>query len=177
MTAEKISRAVQRLRKVLSRHPEAGIHADEPAVARWEQGLRVVCTHANGTRIATDLPAEIGGTGDQVTPGWLMRAGLTSCVASRIAMGAAAEGIVLTRLEVAATSTSDARGLFGITTDLGEPITAGPRDLRLEVRISASAVPAQRLRAIIDESYRCSPVSAALVSAVPVVLHVEIDPS
>ena len=177
MTAEMISKAVQRLRKVLSRHPEAGIHADEPAVARWEQGLRVVCTHANGTRIATDLPAEIGGTGDQVTPGWLMRAGLTSCVASRIAMGAAAEGIVLTRLEVAATSTSDARGLFGITTDLGEPITAGPRDLRLEVRISASAVPAQRLRAIIDESYRCSPVSAALVSAVPVVLHVEIDPS
>ena len=177
MTADTISKAVQRARNVLSRHPEAGIHADEPAIARWGQGLRVVCTHANGTQIATDLPAEIGGTGDQVTPGWLMRAGLASCMASRIAVGAAIEGIVLTRLEVSATSTSDARGLFGITTDLGEPVTAGPRELRLEVRIGASGVPPERLQAIIDESYHCSPVSAALVSAVPVALQIEIDPS
>jgi uncharacterized OsmC-like protein len=177
MTAETISRAVQRLRDVLSRRPEAGIHDDEPAIARWGQGLRVICTHANGTQIATDLPAEIGGTGDQVSPGWLMRAGLASCVATRIAMGAAAEGIVLTRLQVSATSTSDARGLFGMTTDLGEPITAGPRELRLKVLIGASGASRERLQAIIDESYHCSPVSAALVSAVPLALHVEIDPS
>ena len=175
MTAETISKAVQRVRNVLSRHPEAGIRADEPAIARWEQGLRVVCTHANGTQIATDLPAEIGGTGDQVTPGWLMRAGLASCLATRIAIGVAAEGIVLTRLEVSATSTSDARGLFGMTTDLGEPITAGPRELRLGVRIGASGVSRERVQAIIDESYHCSPVSAALVSAVPVALHIEIE--
>ncbi len=92
MTAETVSKAVQRVRNVLKCRPEAGIHADEPAIARWAQGLRVVCTHANGTQIATDLPTEIGGTGDQVTPGWLMRAGLASCVATRIAMGAATEG-------------------------------------------------------------------------------------
>ena len=177
MTAETISKAVQRVRNVLSRHPEAGIHADEPAIARWGQGLRVICIHANGTQIATDLPAQIGGTGDGVTPGWLMRAGLASCVATRIAMEAAAGGIVLTRLEVSAASTSDARGLFGMTTDLGEPITAGPREVRLEVRVGASGVPRERLQAIIDESYHRSPVSAALLSAVPVALHVEIDPS
>jgi uncharacterized OsmC-like protein len=177
MKAETISKAVQRVRNILSRHPKAGIHADEPAIARWVQGLRVVCTHANGTQIATDLPAEIGGTGDQVTPGWLMRAALASCVATRISMEAAAEGIVLTRLEVSATSTSDARGLFGMTTDIGEPITAGPRELRLEVRIGAPGVPRERLQAIIDESYHCSPVSAALENAVPVVLQIEIEPS
>lgn len=177
MTAEMIAKAVQRVRHVLSRHPEAGIHADEPAIARWGQGLRVICTHANGTQIATDLPAEIGGTGDQVSPGWLMRAGLASCVAARIAMGAAAEGILLTRLEVSATSTSDARGLFGMTSDIGEPITAGPRELRLEVRIGAAGVPREKLQAMIDDSYHCSPVSAALENAVPVVLQVEIEPS
>jgi uncharacterized OsmC-like protein len=175
MTAETISKAVQRVRNVLSRRPEAGIHIDEPAIARWVQGLQVICTHANGTQIATDLPAEIGGSGDQVTPAWLMRAGLASCVASGIAMRAAAEGIVLTRLEVTVTSTSDARGLFGMTTDLGEPITAGPRDLRLEVRIGASGIARERLQAIIDESHRCSPVSAAL-ERVPVVLQLEIEP-
>jgi uncharacterized OsmC-like protein len=177
MTAETISKAVQRVRDVLSRRPEAGIHADEPAIARWGQGLRVVCTHANGTQIATDLPAEIGGTGDLVTPGWLMRAGLASCVATGIAMRATADGIVLTRLEVSATSTSDARGLFGMTSDLGEPITAGPRELRLEVRIGASGIPRERLQAIIVESHRCSHVSAALENAVPVVLQIEIEPS
>lgn len=177
MTGETIAKAVQRVRNVLSRHPEAGIHADEPAIARWEQGLRVVCTHANGTRIATDLPAEIGGSGNQLTPGWLMRAGLASCVATRIAMEAATRGIALTRLEVSATSTSDARGLFGITTDAGEPIPAGPRELRLAVRIGASGIPPERLQAIVDESHHCSPVSAALVSAVRVALSLEIDPS
>jgi uncharacterized OsmC-like protein len=177
MTAQTISKAVQRVRNALGRHPEAGIHADEPATARWRRDLRVVCRHGNGTQVTTDLPVALGGSGDQVTPGWLMRAGLASCLATRIAVGAAVQGIDLTRLEVSATSTSDARGLFGMTTDLGEPVTAGPRDLRLEVRIGASGVPAERLQAIIDESYHCSPVSAALVNAVPVALHIEIDPS
>jgi uncharacterized OsmC-like protein len=176
MTAETISKAVQRVRDVLSRHPQAAIHTDEPAIARWVQDLRVTCTHANGTQVATDLPAEIGGSGDQVTPAWLMRAGLASCVASGIAMRAAAEGIVLTRLEVSAASTSDARGLLGMTTDLGEPITAGPRELRLEVRIGASGISRQRLQAIIDESHRRSPVSAAFETAVPVALQIEIEP-
>ena len=176
MTAETVAKAVQRVRNVLSHHPQAGIYPDEPAIARWGQDLRVVCSHPNGTRIATDLPAEIGGSGDQVTPGWLLRAGLASCVATRIAMGAAAEGIVLTRLEVSATSTSDARGLFGMTTDAGEPITAGPREVRLQVRISAAGVAPARLRAIVDESHHCSPVSAALLSTVPVALQIEIDP-
>ena len=113
MSPETIAKAVQRVRTVLSRHPAAGIHADDPAVARWGQDLRVVCTHANGTQIATDLPTEMGGT--------------------------------------------------------------GPRELRLEVRLGASGVPCEKLQAIIDDSHRCSPVSAALVSAVPIALHVEID--
>jgi uncharacterized OsmC-like protein len=177
MTAETISKAMQRVRTALTVRPQAGIHADEPAVARWSQGVRLLCQHANGTQIATDLPTALGGTGDQVTPGWLLRAGLASCVATRIAMQAAADGIVLTRLELTATSTSDARGIFGMITDLGEQITAGPREVRLQVRIGAPGVTAERLQAMIDESYHCSPVAAAVADAVPVALHIEIDPS
>jgi len=176
MTAETISKAVQRVRNVLSRHPEAGIHADEPAIARWGSGLRVMCSHANGTQIATDLPAQIGGTGDQVTPGWLLRAGLASCLATRIAMEAVAAGIVLTQLEVSAESTSDARGLLGMTTDRGEAITAGPREVRLRVRVGAAGIARERLQAIVEESHRCSPVSAAVASAVPIAVSIEIDP-
>jgi uncharacterized OsmC-like protein len=177
MTAETIAQAVRRVRAVLNRRPQAAIHADDPAVARWQQDVRVICHHANGMQIATDLPIELGGTGAQVTPGWLLRAGLASCLATRIAMGAAADGIALTRLEVLATSTSDVRGMLGIAGDHGEQIAAAPREVRLEVRVGAPGIARERVQGLIDESHRCSPVSAALGNAVPVVLQIEIDPS
>jgi uncharacterized OsmC-like protein len=177
MTAEAISQAIRRVRTVLSRRPKAAIHDDDPAVARWQHDVRVVCHHENGTQIATDLPAELGGTGDKVTPGWLLRAALASCLASRIAMEAAAGRIALTKLEVLATSTSDARGMLGMTSAVGEQITAGPCEVRLTVRISAPDVPRERVRTLIDESHRCSPVSAALGNMVPIILQIEIEPS
>src|SRR5580704_16493259 len=114
MAAQDIAAAVRRVESVLKRRPEFGIHDDAQAIACWGSGLRVVSSHENGTQILTDLPAELGGSGDQVTPGWLLRAGLASCLATRIAMGAAASGIDLRTLEVAASSRSDARGLFGM---------------------------------------------------------------
>jgi uncharacterized OsmC-like protein len=177
MTAETISKAMERVRNVLSRRPEAGIHVDEPAVARWGQGLRVTCSHANGTRVATDLPSEIGGSGDQVTPAWLMRAALASCVATGIAAEAAARGIELTRLEVVADSTSDMRGLLGMADERGERVAAGPREVRLAVRVGAAGAAREQLAAIIDHSCRCSPVTAALESAVPVAVQIAIEPS
>ena len=175
--AEKILKAMQRVRAVLARRPEAAIHADEPATARWEEGLRVVTRHANGTQITTDMPAELGGEGNQVSPGWLLRAGLASCLATRIAMEAAAAGICLTRLEVTARSHSDARGLLGMTDERGEPVTPAPGEVQLDVSIDAANVPHERLRAMIEASRRCSPVSAALEQALAVRLRVYIGAS
>ena len=172
---DKILQAMQRVRAVLTRRPQAGIHADEPATALWEGGVRVMTRHPNGTQIATDMPAEIGGDGNQVSPGWLLRAGLASCLATRVAMEAAAAGILLTRLEVTAKSTSDARGLLGMMGEGGEPVTPAPSEIELEVRIGASNVPCERVRSMIDTSFRCSPVSAAVAGAVPVGLHVDIE--
>jgi len=63
-----------------------GLLPDRPATARWERGTRVVASHANGAQMATDMPNELGGTGDGVTPGWLFRAGLASCAATSIAL-------------------------------------------------------------------------------------------
>jgi uncharacterized OsmC-like protein len=168
---------MQRVRVVFARRPEAAIHADEPAVAGWEGGVRVVSRHANGTEIATDMPVELGGTGDQVSPGWLLRAGLASCLATRIAMEAAATGISLARLEVRARSTSDARGLLGMAGDGGVQITPAPGEVQLEVRIGAPNAARERLQAMVEDSFRCSPVSAAVERAVPVTLRLEIDPS
>jgi uncharacterized OsmC-like protein len=176
MTAATLAQAIARVKTTLTRRPQTGMHADSPAIARWVQDCRVVCEDEKGTQIATDMPVQLGGTGDRVTPGWLMRAGLASCLATRIALGAAAEGIEITRLEVSARSTSDARGLFAIKGAAGEEISPGPCEVRLEVRINARDVPRERLQALIEESYRCSPVSAALENVVPIALRIEIEP-
>jgi uncharacterized OsmC-like protein len=175
MASQEIAAAMQRVEAVLRRRPEAGLHDDAPATARWESGARVVSSHANGTRLLTDMPTELGGSGDQVTPGWLLRAGLASCLATRIVMSAAAAGFELAVLEVVASSRSDARGLLGMREASGNPVCAGPRDIQVLVRIAAPGVSPERLRILIDESNRCSPVSAALREAVPMALYVEVD--
>jgi organic hydroperoxide reductase OsmC/OhrA len=123
----------------------------------------------------TDMPAELGGSGDQVTPGWLFRAGLASCFATRIAMEAAVAGIELTLLEVLASSRSDTRGALGMADVSGEPVGAGPRDVQLLVKIAALGAAAQDLQNLIEASHRSSPVSAALRDAVPVALRIEVQ--
>ena len=73
---------------------------DVPAAAHWTGGTRVRTSHPDDMRFATDLASELGGTGDQVSPGWLMRASLAACAATFIAMKAAEQGIALASLEV-----------------------------------------------------------------------------
>ena len=174
MASQEIAAAMQRVEAVLKRRPEAGLHDDAPAIARWQSGTRVVSSHSNGTRLVTDMPTELGGSGDQVTPGWLVRAGLASCLATRIAMGAAAAGFELAMLEVSASSRSDARGIFGMPEASGAPVGAGPRDVQVFVRIAAAGVSPERLRILIEESDRCSPVSAALRDVVPITLRIDV---
>jgi uncharacterized OsmC-like protein len=176
MTTATIATALERVRSVLARRPEAALHADDPAIARWEQGLRVVSRHARGTHIATDMPRELGGEGQEVTPGWLLRAALASCLATRIAVEAVEREIVISQLEVVASSESDARGLFGMTDAAGERIPPGPLAVQLRVRIAAANVSAETLRTLIEESHRCSPMRCAVESSVPVSLAVDVDP-
>lgn len=175
MTMQTIAAAMQRVESVFQRRPEAGLHDDAPATAHWQSGTRVVSRHANGTQVLTDMPSELGGSGDQVTPGWLLRAALASCAVTRIAMAAAAAGVELTRLDVSASSRSDARGLLGMANANGQPVPAGARDVQLAVRIAAHGVAEERLRALVEQSHGCSPVTASLQSVVPVDLRIEVD--
>ena len=177
MTTEEIAAAMQRTESVLRRRPEAGVHDDTPASARWDGGLKIVTTHANGFQLETDMPEELGGRGQDVTPGWLIRAALASCAATRIAMAAATEGIALSALELTASSRSDARGIFGMTDRDGSPISAGPREVHLHVRICAPGVSKERLKRLVENSHRCSPVSCAMQEAIPVALRTEVEDS
>ena len=167
--------AMQRVETVLRRRPDMGLHDDAPATVRWSAGTRVVARHANGTEIPTDMPAELGGSGERVTPGWLFRAGLAACAATCIAMKAAADGVALTTLEVQATSRSDTRGLLAMADEHGAEVSAGPVDVALGVRIGAAGVAAERLRALVDAALRCSPIPVAVRNATPVALSIVVD--
>jgi uncharacterized OsmC-like protein len=167
--------AMQRVETVLRRRPDMGLHDDAPATVRWSAGTRVVARHANGTEIPTDMPAELGGSGERVTPGWLFRAGLAACAATCIAMKAAADGVALTTLEVQATSRSDTRGLLAMADEHGDDVSAGPVDVALGVRIGAAGVAAERLRALVDAALRCSPIPVAVRNATPVALSIVVD--
>jgi uncharacterized OsmC-like protein len=174
MGVEQIAAAMDRVASVLRRKPQAGISDDSTATARWDGGLRASVRSEAGQSVATDMPIEIGGEAGAVTPGWLLRAGLASCAVTRIAMAAAAEGITLETLEAVATSRSDARGLLGVREADGQPVAAGPLTMALHVRIGASGVPAERLRALVASTVDCSPVTCAVEQPLPVALHVDV---
>ena len=169
-----IAASIERVKAVLRRRPDIGLKDDASATTRWQGGTRVVASHANGTRIETDMPVELGGTGDQVTPGWLMRAGLASCVVTRVAMAAATEGIELDLLEIVASSRSNACGLFDLPDATGAPVGAGPLGIELMVRIAAAGVAPERLRALVEDSNRTAPVSNAICNATPLALTVDV---
>lgn len=175
MALQDVGVALQRARTVLTRRPSAGMHDDAPATAFWENGTRVVARHANGSQVLTDMPSELGGSGDQVTPGWLFRAGLASCAATSIAMNAATQGIELTTLEVHASSRSDTRGVLAMAGADGQLVYAGPCDVQLQVRISARDVAPERLRSLIEQSLRSSPIPTAVRDPVPMGLHIEVE--
>ncbi|MDO9074377.1 MAG: OsmC family protein [Rubrivivax sp.] len=172
-----IATAVQRVRSVLKRRPETGLHEDAPATARWQGGTRVVASHANGAQVLTDLPSELGGSGDQVTPGWLFRAGLAACATTSIVLKAAAEGIELAALEVRAGSRSDMRGLLGMNDEAGQPVHADPSDLHMQVRIEVPGEAPDRLRALVERAVACSPVPCMVGHANALALHIDIAPA
>jgi len=174
MTAQDIATAIERVRTVLKRRPEAGIHDDAPAKARWAGGLRINATHPNGASVPTDMPTELGGSGDQVSPGWLFRAGLASCAATCIGLNAAAEGIELSSLEVVASSRSDLRGLVGLADAHGMPVSAASQDLGVVIRIGARGVAPDRLRELAERALRGSPIYTALQPAVPMALSIDV---
>jgi uncharacterized OsmC-like protein len=174
MGMQDVAAAMERVKSVLERRPDMGTHDDAPATATWKGGTRIVASHANGAQMATDMPTELGGSGDKVSPGWLFRAGMASCAATSIAMTAAERGIELTTLEVKANSRSDTRGFLRMQEPDGRHIAAGPCDFRMTVRIAASNAAPEQLRALVTEGLGCAPISNAVATANAVAVEVEI---
>jgi uncharacterized OsmC-like protein len=177
VTLRGVAGAIRRIERVLRRRPQSGLHDDQPATAVWRHGTRVVVMHANGSVLSTDMPTGAGGAGSpggDVTPGWLFRAGLASCATTSIAMAAACHDVDLTRLEVVASSRPPAARVRATPTNDADRRGPGAGDVELHVRIAATGVSPERLRALVEYGRRCAPIPTATEQGVHVVLHIDV---
>ncbi len=167
-TPHDIAQAMQRAVSVFTRRPDMGLHDDVSAQAHWQGGMRVVAAHASGAEISTDMPVELGGTGDRPSPGWFFRAGIAACATTAIAMVAAEQGVALDRLEVEIGSRTDTRALLGMSGADGARIAAAPASMQIGIALHAPGVDAARLQALVDEALRRSPMQGALAGQPPI---------
>jgi uncharacterized OsmC-like protein len=137
-----IADAVAQATDYLIAHPDEARYRDSVATATISSGLRAEIRGPGGESAATDMPAGIGGSASAPSPGWLMRAAAASCVASLIAIRAAATGVAHGTIEVAVDSESDDRGILG----LDDSIAAGALSMRIVATVGGlTAVDARPL--------------------------------
>ena len=152
----------------LTEHPNEARYRDTHAWAHLGDELRVDVTGPNGETLTTDMPRGIGGTGSNPSPGWYLRAAMASCVASLIAIRAAATGVSLGGVDVEVDSESDDRGILG----LEHSVPAGPLSVKVAVTIDAPSVDRAVVEALATWALAHCPVSDAVARAIPVSLEV-----
>ena len=122
----------------------------------------------NDERLATDMPAGVGGSGSAPSPGWFLRASVAACALSLATMRAAQLGMTGFRCEVEVDSESDDRGILGL-----DPSTpAGPLSMRIAFRMAADGATLSQLEEIAVWAADHCPVSEAVRRGVPV--HIEV---
>lgn len=168
MGTTEIREAIDAARAYLTDHPELARSTDSAATATMVDGLVVRVTGPDGTTLTTDMVPSVGGTATAPSPGWLLRAAESSCVATLISMRAAMLGVTLDVLEVTVDSVSDDRGLLGID----DAVPAGPLSGRVSVRVVATGVEPTALEEIARWGVKHCPVCDALERAVPISVEV-----
>jgi uncharacterized OsmC-like protein len=162
-----IAEAVARAGEYLGGHPDEARYRDSAARARLTTGLVVDVTGPTGEALRTDMPTGIGGTATAPSPGWYLRAAAASCVASLVAIRAAATGVELRSVDVEVDSESDDRGILG----LDPAIPAGALSVRVVITIASDADPATA-EAIARWAVDQCPVTESLSRAVPIEVKV-----
>jgi uncharacterized OsmC-like protein len=169
VTVAGIRESIENAVNHLSEHPDEARYTDSFARATLGEALRAEVTGPEGLRLVTDMPAGIGGRGEEPSPGWLYRAALASCVASTIGMEAARQSVALHSLEVEVDSESDDRGILG----MDEAVPAGQLSTRVRVRAAADGVDEGRLREVLERGAGRCPSLDATRRAVDVSLEIE----
>ena len=163
-----IADAISHASVYLTAHPDEARYRDSHARAHLASGLLVEVTGPDGERLTTDMPAGIGGTATAPSPGWFLRAATASCVASLVAIRAAATGAILRSVDVEVDSESDDRGILG----LDPMIPAGALSTKVVVSIDAPGLDRQALEALAAWAVEHCPVSDTITRAVPLSVEV-----
>jgi uncharacterized OsmC-like protein len=163
-----IKDAVARASAYLKDHPDEARYRDSPAIARITSGLSVTVVGPGGESATTDMPAGIGGGGAAPSPGWLMRAAAASCVASLVAIRAAAVGTPLGPFEVTVDSESDDRGILG----LDDGIDAGAISMKVVVAFDGSDAGPDGVRELVHWAVRHCPVTDTIARRIPIEIEV-----
>jgi len=170
MSVEHIQNSVNDVIAYLKENPGDALSTSPPVTAVMEEDLRCRATGTDGQSIVTDMPKAVGGGGSAPSPGWLARAALATCDATRIALRAAELGLALDTLVVVMDSVDDDRGLFGID----KSVRAGSLSVRTRVTIGADGVDEKTLREIVDYAVTHSPVADGCRGETPATLEVTI---
>ena len=152
-----IRNAIEQASTYLAEHPEAARATDAAATAVLEDGLRFRI-EGPWSPLTSDMSKSVGGDASAPSPGWLLRAALSACDATLVAMEAARDGIELTDLEVSVESESDFRGVLGVD----PKVHPGPVSMRVAYRLTATNATEEQLRAIVHRAEAHSPVRDAL---------------
>ena len=163
-----VADAVASASAYLTAHPNEARYRNSSARAHLDSGLLVEVTGPTGERLTTDMPIGIGGTATAPSPGWFLRAATASCVASLVAIRAAATGATLDSVDVAVDSESDDRGDLG----LDSQIPAGALSVRIVVGVDAPDLDREAITALAAWAVEHCPVSDMIGRSVPVSLEV-----
>jgi len=163
-----IAEAVAGASDYLRAHPEEARYRDSTARAELRSGLIVDVRGPGGESVTTDMPAGIGGTATTVSPGWLFRAAAAACVASLVAIRAAALDVELRGVDVEVDSESDDRGILG----LDPAIPAGAHSMRIVVSIDAPSVERDVIEGVASWAVEHCPVTDSIARAVPLSVDV-----
>lgn len=170
MSVEHIQNSVNDVIAYLTENPQDAKSTSPPVTAVMVEGLICRATGPNGQSIVTDMPKAVGGGGTAPSPGWLARAAIASCDATRIALRAAELGVTLDTLEVIMDSVDDDRGLFGID----KSVRAGSLSIRTRVSIGAAGIDEHVLREIVEYAVTHSPVADGCRGATPSTLEITV---
>jgi uncharacterized OsmC-like protein len=155
--ADTVRDSLEKTAKLFQANPGKACVSTPPVTASLRTGLAFQVKGQRG-EIQTDMPAPMGGEASGETPGWHMRAGLASCIATMIATRAAQLGIILNTLEVTVFSEVDYRGVLG----LDDSIAPTMSNLRTQVKIGAADSSPGTLAEIVRWGEEHSPVARTI---------------
>lgn len=166
-----IAESVAAASAYLTEHPDEARYRDSAARAHLTAGLGVEVTGPGGEHLMTDMPRGIGGSAAAPSPGWILRAAAAACVASLVAIRAAATGVEIKAIDVEVDSESDDRGILG----LDQAVPAGALSMKIVVAIDAPGLDRAAMESMVAWAVEHCPVTDTIARAVP--LSIEAGPN